>query len=110
MARKEIVDYVTGLGLAVLDKEEREENAKRKRGPSKKFNLHNYGWNRRLKVGMQSFLEKATQEDLKEIGLKNKALLENRDTAIKRAIQEGKWEGVHGVSDANMAKTSRTHP
>jgi DNA primase small subunit len=98
MARKEIVDYVTGLGLAVLDKEEREAKAKRKWSSSKKFNLHNYGWNRRLKLGMQDFLLNATVEDLKEVELKNKALVEKKDTIIKRAITEGMWESIPGVS------------
>ncbi len=105
MARKEIVDYVTGLGLGILDREGKEEAAKRKkRGGAKKFILHNYVWNRRLKVGMKNFIEKARPEDFKEIGLRNKSLLENRDTAIKRAIQEGRWEAVHGVSEATWLK------
>ena len=62
MARKEIVDYVTGLGLAVLDKEANEKRGK----PIKKFILHNFGWNKRLKVGMENFLLTATKEDLKK--------------------------------------------
>jgi DNA primase small subunit len=99
MARKEIVDYVTGLGLAILDKEAKEKKSNRRNKTSSKFNLHNYGWNRRLKVGMQNFLLNATKEDLKEIGLKNKALLENRDTVIQRAIKEGRWESIHGISN-----------
>ncbi len=104
MARKEIVDYVTGLGLAILDKEAKEESAKRKRGANKKFNLHNFGWNRRLKLGMVDFLENATREDLKAAGVKNKALLDNRDVAIKRAITEGRWESINGVSDQTWLK------
>jgi len=104
MARKEIGDYVTGLGLSVLNRDEREESPKKKRRESKKFNLHNYGWNRRLKVGMQNFLKNASLEDLKEIGLRNKSLIENKDTAIKRAIQDGKWEAVHGVSEQTWLK------
>ncbi len=96
MARKEMVDYITGLGLAVLDKEFDEKRAKR--GSSKRFNLHNFGWNRRLKVGMENFLQNATKEDLRAVGIKNKALLDNRDTAIRRAINEGRWDSVHGVS------------
>jgi DNA primase small subunit len=97
MARKEIVDYVTGLGLAVLDKEAREAKAKR-RGGASKFNLHNYGWNRRLKLGMQDFLLNASKDDLKAVGLNNKALFEKKDTIIKRAIAEGKWESIKSVS------------
>jgi len=95
MARKEIVDYVTGLGIAVLDRD-----AKGKRGKSdpKRFSLHNFGWNKRLKAGMQDFIQNASKEDLKNIGLKNSALLKNRETIITRAINEGRWESVSGVS------------
>jgi DNA primase small subunit len=96
MARKEIVDYVTGLGISILDKEAQEKRRK-PRGP-KKFSLHDYGWNRRLKVGMQAFLLNATKEDLRAVGLKNKSLLDNRETIIKRAFNEGKWESINGVS------------
>lgn len=97
MARKEIVDYVTGLGLAILDKDAKEKK-RGKRASAKKFSLHNFGWNRRLKVGMEDFLQKATKEDLKAVGLRNQALLENKDSIIKRAINDGRWESVHGVS------------
>ena len=96
MARKEIVDYVTGLGISILDK--KQEKKRGKRSATKKFSLHNFGWNRRLKIGMQEFLVKATKEDLKAVGLKNKALLENRDTIVNRAIKEGRWESINGVS------------
>ena len=96
MARKEIVDYVTGLGLAVLDKEPQEKRGKR--ATAKKFSLHNFGWNRRLKVGMSDFLLNATREDLKAVGLNNKALVENKELIVRRAINEGKWESIKGVS------------
>jgi DNA primase small subunit len=96
MARKEIVDYVTGLGIAIFDKDAKHPRGKRVVG-SKKFSLHNFGWNRRLKVGMADFLLKATPENLKLVGLNNKAVLENKELIIKRAIQEGKWESIKGV-------------
>ncbi len=95
MARKEIVDYVTGLGLAVLDKDAGEKRGKR---AVKKFGLHNFGWNKRLKIGMENFLLAATPEDLKNIGLRNTALLKNKNTIIKRAINDGRWESINGVS------------
>jgi len=100
MARKEIVDYVTGLGLSSLErnKEKTRERKSQKKPSSKKFNLHNFGWNRRLKRGMQNFLETALPADLKEIGLRNKTLLDSKDTIIKRAINEGRWESIQGVS------------
>jgi DNA primase small subunit len=96
MARKEIVDYVTGLGLAILDKEAREKRGKR--AGTKKFSLHNFGWNKRLKLGMQDFLLNATKEDLKTVGLKNSALLKKKEAIIKRCINEGRWESISGVS------------
>ncbi len=103
MARKEIVDYVTGLGLAVLDKETRE--GKGKKAP-KKFALHNFGWNRRLKVGMQNFVLSATKDDLRAIGLKGNALLSNKETIIRR-MDEGRWESVNGVSDQTWLKLAQ---
>jgi len=85
MARREIVDYVTGLGLSLLEKNKRKSQKKLQKKPSvKKFNLHNYGWNRRLKRGMQNFLETALPTDFKEAGLQNKALHESKETIIKR--------------------------
>ena len=102
MARKEIVDYVTGLGLAILDKEARE--AKGKRASSKKFSLHNFGWNRRLKVGMENFLVNASKEDLRNVGLRNSALFNNKDLIVRRCINEGRWESVNGVSGQTWLK------
>jgi len=96
MARKEIVDYVTGLGISILDKENREK--RRNRSSAKKFSLHNFGWNKRLKRGMQDFLLNATKNDLRAVGLKSKALLDNKDIIIKRAINDGRWESINGVS------------
>jgi len=95
MARKEIVDYVTGLGISVLDKDARE---KRGRKIPKKFNLHNFGWNKRLKLGMQDFVQNASKEDLKSIGLKNTAVVKNRADFVSRCISEGRWESVSGIS------------
>jgi DNA primase small subunit len=103
MARKEIVDYVTGLGIAILDKDANQPRGKRGAG-SKKFSLHNFGWNRRLKVGMADFLLNATTENLKLVGLNNKAVLENKELIIKRAIQEGKWESIKGVKAQTWLK------
>jgi len=104
LARKEIVDYVTGLGIGIFDKEASQKRGKR--GAAKKFSLHNFGWNRRLKLGMQTFLLNATKEDLKTIGLNNKALLDNKDTIIKRAIKDGRWESIKGVKDQTWLKLS----
>ncbi len=101
MARKEIVDYVTGLGLAVLEKAVKEKPGK---SSARKFSLHNFGWNKRLKLGMQNFLLTASKEDLKAAGLKNPALLKNKEALINRCITEGRWESVSGVSGQTWLK------
>jgi DNA primase small subunit len=95
MARKEVVDYVTGLGLSLFDKDAKSKPGKR---AAKKFSLHDFGWNRRLKLGMQNFLLNATKEDLKKIGLRNNAVLKNKEIIIKRCINEGRWDSVKDVS------------
>jgi DNA primase small subunit len=105
MARKEIVDYVTGLGLAVLDKEAGEKRGRRV--GAKRFSLHNFGWNRRLKVGMEKFLLNATKDDLKAVGIRNVSLLSNKEVIIKRAINEGRWESINGVSVQTWLKLAK---
>jgi DNA primase small subunit len=98
MGRKEIVDYVTGTGLALLEKNDASKEGKRKKSGSDVFTLHDYGWNKRLKLGMQNFIQKASKEDLRKIGLTNyAAILDNKETIQKR-ISEGRWTGVIGVS------------
>jgi DNA primase small subunit len=103
MARKEIVDYVSGLGLAVLGNEASGRPARR--GRSRSFSLHNFGWNRRLKLGMRDFILSATKEDLKNAGIGNyAAVLRNKELIVKRGIEEGRWGSVKGVSVGTWKK------
>jgi DNA primase small subunit len=103
MARKEIVDYVSGIGLTILD-EEAEETSKR-RG-SRVFDLHDFGWGKRLKLGMKDFLLKATREDLRNIGIKANydAVLQNKEAILELCLEEGRWNSVKGVSVKTWAK------
>ena len=73
MARKEIVDYVSGLGLSILDGEAKGKS--KRRGVSRVFSLHDFGWNKRLKLGLQNFILNATKEDLKNLGSKKTMML-----------------------------------
>ncbi|MCL2288287.1 MAG: hypothetical protein FWC33_03800 [Candidatus Bathyarchaeota archaeon] len=106
LSRKEIVDYITGLGLSVFDRYAKENNAKGRRrvDSTKNFSLHDYGWNRRLKVGMEKFLTTITAEDMKKSGLKNNNLFKNKDAIINRAIKGGRWDSISGVSVATWVK------
>ncbi len=105
MARKELVDYVTGVGLDLFDKNRKapaKEHPKGKRKTSQGFGLGDYGWKLRLKLGMRKFLETATKDQLKEIGVKQGgavAIEKNRETILTRCIDEGRWDIVKGVGN-----------
>jgi len=105
MARKEIVDYVSGLGLSILGAEPRGRSAGR-RG-SRGFSLHDFGWNKRLKLGLQNFLLTATKEDFVNAGLKGNsaaAILRNKEVILNRCVEEGRWGSVKGVGVGTWEK------
>ncbi len=98
LARKEIVDYVIGLGIKTFDK---------KGKASAKFRLHDFGWNRRLKMGIKSFLSNARQEDLIKAGFDTRKLdllTEKKDTLIERCLDEGYWAGVMGIGEGTWMR------
>jgi DNA primase small subunit len=110
MARKEIVDYVSGLGLVLLDEQAPEKRAgskRRKRRGSSGFSLHDYGWNRRLKLGMRKFILNATKDDLKAVGIRSYALLQNREAVLSRCLEEARWGSVKGVSVETWRRIAR---
>jgi DNA primase small subunit len=101
MARKEIVDYVCGIGLDLFSKK-RKEKSKSKKGKSssRTFSLGDYGWKRRLKNGMRRFLAEATKDDLREIGVSKKGvdvIFKNKDALLQRCIEEERWNTLKGV-------------
>ena len=102
MARKEIVDYIIGLGIKLFEKKPK------KASTDNKFRLHDFGWNRRLKMGMKAFLSNAKQEDLVKIGFKDgkkiALIVEKKDTLIDRCLDEGYWDGFFGVGDGTWMK------
>ena len=103
VARKEIVDYVSGLGLAVLA--EKAKRKSRQRSASRVFGLHDFGWNKRLKLGIKKFILNATQDDLRNAGVKSYgAILKNKAAILKRCLEEGRWDSVKGVGVATWLK------
>lgn len=98
MARKEIVDYVFGLGLTISGG--KTKGRSRRRRASRGFSLHDFGWNKRLKLGLHNFILSASKEDLKIAGVKGKAvneILENKELILKRCVGDGRWDSVKGV-------------
>jgi DNA primase small subunit len=66
IARKEIVDYITGLGLETSNFIE----DKTFRRTQKKSIQNFHGWRRRISIGLSEFFKKATEEELIGIGVK----------------------------------------
>ncbi|MCW4031124.1 MAG: DNA primase small subunit PriS [Candidatus Bathyarchaeota archaeon] len=98
MARKEIVDYVLGLGLKISSGKAKGRSLKRP--ASRDFSLHDFGWNKHLKHRLQIFLHSATRDDLKNAGIRGKAsgiILENKMLILKRCMEEGRWYSVKGI-------------
>ena len=97
MGRREIIDYVSGTGLALFQK--KNSRQPKQKTSVKVFSLNNYGWNRRLKNGMRKFILNATKDDLKEIGLKGRidVILQNRDRILRQCIEENRWDAIKGV-------------
>ena len=102
LARKEIVDYIIGLGIKLFEKKTKKENA------ATKFRLHDFGWNRRLKIGMKTFLSNATRDDFVNIGFKDQKklglILAEKSILIDRCFDEGYWNGFFGVGDGTWMK------
>lgn len=106
MARKEIVDYVSGLGLSILNEETKARLGKGR--SSRVFSLHDFGWNKRLKLGLRNFLAKATKDDLKNAGIKGyAAILKNREAILKRCLEEDRWDSVKGVGVGTWTKLAK---
>lgn len=105
LARKEIVDYVSGLGLANLAREPREAGSSVRR-KLKAFSLSDYGWGARLKDGMRRFVLQSTKDDLRGIGIMRGAslILQNREQIIERCLEKDKWGSIRGVNIETWSK------
>jgi DNA primase small subunit len=100
MARKEIVDYVSGIGLALFHKAGKDQLKSKRRHASPVFSLNNYGWNRRLKKGMRKFIINATKGDLANVGIVKRssdALFKNKEVILKQCFEENLWKSIRGV-------------
>jgi len=87
MARKEIVDYIVGIGL-----EPEFHGLEKISGPR----LDDLGWRGRIARGTYDFLLKATPEKLEEVGLQ-KRIINAIETHKERLIQSWKEKGPWGI-------------
>ncbi|PIU60001.1 hypothetical protein COS86_01265 [Candidatus Bathyarchaeota archaeon CG07_land_8_20_14_0_80_47_9] len=97
VARKEIVDYVSGIGLETplhgLD-----ENNLRNLG------VNDSGWRGRIAKGMHNFILNARPDDYKNIGLERpsatsimKAITNNKDAILKSLSGSQPWRTIKGI-------------
>lgn len=99
IARKEIVDYISSLGLDVSFHDLNRKNRKEALS-SQDLLASNLGWFKRLNQGIQNFIINAKNEDFRDIGLKKNvidALLHNRDSILRNLQNTGKWVFVKGT-------------
>jgi DNA primase small subunit len=105
IARREIVDYVCGIGISMLGASDGEKARKRK--SSDHFNLVNFGWGERLERGMRSFIRSASTEELKALSVKP-----NQATILKKKeneslLEDGRWELIKGVGKETLTTLAR---
>ncbi|MEM1587228.1 MAG: DNA primase small subunit PriS [Candidatus Bathyarchaeia archaeon] len=99
IARKEIVDYVTGTGIDAVFHgigEIRSGGARVIVGPS----LDDAGWRGRAARGVYDFLLKATPWDLKRLGLRKDVIMEiieKREVLLESWKTGGPWNLVKGL-------------
>ncbi len=101
MARKEIVDYVIGLGL----KTKMHKLIDRGR-IAVALDLRDLGWRGRIAEEIHEFLPKATPSELETMGLSQNAvnsLIRNQKTLLER-WKNKKWISVKGVGPKNWEK------
>lgn len=103
VARKEIVDYVLGLGMNIAFKESDKKKAK-KYSFSEMFS--NIKLHKRLMQGLQTFIVNANAEDFQNIELKKnaiEALMRNRNLILENLQKTGNVF-VKGVGDDSWKK------
>jgi len=106
MARKEIVDYVLGIGLETSfhGLEERGEMKSRiLAGPD----LYDLGWRGRIARGTYDFLLTATPEELEKVGLKKKVIdliIQHKEALLESWKEKGPWGIIKGIGVESWRK------
>ena len=107
MARKEIVDYIVGIGLEPRfhGLEERISGAKTRIlvGPD----LYDVGWRGRLARGAYEFLLTASPKELESVGLKEsviKVITSHREEILESWKRKGPWGSLRDVGTRSWRK------
>jgi len=109
MARKEIVDYVLGLGLEAGFHGLGERGVKGSRvlaGPE----LDDLGWRGRIARGTYDLLLMASPEELEKIGLKKRVvdtITQHKDALLGSWKEKGPWGIIKGIGTENWRKIAQ---
>jgi DNA primase small subunit len=98
MSRKEIVDYIVGIGLEPLL-----HGLSRTNGP----NLDDIGWKGRIARGTFEYLLSATPEQLEKAGLRKRTIEvveKHREHILESWKYKGPWAMIRGVSTESWSK------
>ncbi|MEM1588828.1 MAG: DNA primase small subunit PriS [Candidatus Bathyarchaeia archaeon] len=101
IARKEIVDYVCGVGMDLSFHLTFDE-----RSLKKKVSLFDHGLSKRLIDGFQAFLMDAREDDLKKLNFRKNvinAILQNKNVLLKNLLS-GMRRPVKGVGSKTIMK------
>ena len=101
IARKEIVDYMLGIGL-----EPTLYDIERGEGPK----LEDSGWNGRIAKGTYEFLLTTTQQQLEQVGLRKRTaseIIKQREKILESWKGKGPWKMLKGVGPDRWEKIIR---
>ncbi len=109
MARKEIVDYVLGIGLETEfhGLGERGRGSRMLAGPD----LYDLGWRGRIARGTYDLLLTASSEELVKTGLSKRAvdiLSEHKRALLDSWKEKGPWGTLKGISAASWRKIAKS--
>jgi DNA primase small subunit len=102
VARKEIVDYVCGLGFDPASHRLDEKDLK-------SLTLKDSGWRGRIAHAMHNFLLNAKPEDYRNIGLNRSvadALIRDKEAILRNLGESRPWSAVKGVGSETWRKVT----
>ena len=109
MARKEIVDYVLGIGLEAEFHGLGERGGKGSRvlaGPD----LYDLGWKGRIARGTYDLLLTASPEELEKIGLKKRVIdiiTQHKESLLESWKEKGPWGIIKGIGTESWRKIAQ---
>jgi len=109
MARKEIVDYVLGIGLEAEFHglgERAVDGARVLAGPG----LDDLGWSGRIGRGTYDLLLTASSEELEKIGLRKNVIdtiTRNKESLLESWREKGPWGTIKGIGTENWRRIAQ---